>query len=149
MNTSSPGARTFTVASPEDRLWVGRAVADLAAEWGFDDSAVAAIQIATSELGANAARHGGGGTVTASLVTSPITALEVLVLDEGPGIEDIASSLVDGFSEGRMLGEEVLYDRQGLGTGLGAVARLMDSLEITNRPEGGLRVVARKVRAGE
>ena len=76
----------------------------------------------------------------------PRHGLEITVEDRGPGIEDVDSALLDGFSEGRMLTEEELMTRprRGLGTGLGAVQRMMDSLRFENRESGGLRVVACK-----
>ena len=143
---SAPSAdarrRVFAIRDADDRLWAGQAAADSAAAWGFDDRAAASIQIVVSELASNVARHGCGGTVSVSMVESPFEGIEIVALDNGPGIADVDACLVDGFSEGHMLCEEVTVHREGLGSGLGAVARLTDCLEITNRPGGGLAVTA-------
>ena len=55
--------------------------------------------------------------------------LEIIALDNGPGIEDIEKALEDGFSTGG-----------GLGIGLGGVRRLMDEFEIQSNVGEGTRV---------
>ena len=83
-----------------------------------------------------------------SYLTHPRRGAQVVVVDNGPGIEDFDASLQDGYSEGRLLSEEEpgtgTGSRRGLGSGLGAVKRLMDELTAESPPDGGLKIVARK-----
>jgi len=55
--------------------------------------------------------------------------LEIIAVDNGPGIEDIEKALEDGYSTGG-----------GLGIGLGGVRRLMDEFEIQSKVGEGTKV---------
>ena len=55
--------------------------------------------------------------------------LEIIAVDNGPGIEDIEKALEDGYSTGG-----------GLGIGLGGVRRLMDEFEIQSNVGEGTKV---------
>jgi len=61
--------------------------------------------------------------------------VEVIVIDEGPGIADIERALQERFSTSG-----------GLGLGLPGVRRLMDELHIASRLGGGTTVAVRKWR---
>ena len=64
-------------------------------------------------------------------------------------MSDIERALRDGISEGVDLTiAEPSLKRRGLGAGLGAIARQMDSLTIERRREGGTRLVARRALRG-
>ncbi len=105
----------------------------------------AAWEVATSiaELVSNAVRHAGGGELEVRIVTTPRRALEVVVRDHGPGLEDVELAVRDGWSEGRWLvpGEP---NRKGLGVGLGAVMRLMNETKFEVTDGGGTTVISRK-----
>jgi serine/threonine-protein kinase RsbT len=88
---------------------------------------------AVSELARNTVIHGGGGTVTAGLVSNATrTGVYATFEDDGPGIPDVALALTDGYSTG-----------SGLGLGLGGAKRLVNEFELRARDEGGtfVRVV--------
>jgi len=128
-----------------DSIWCSRRCARFAEERGFRDVALWEISIAVSELVTNVIKYAGEGVLRISAVENPTVGIEIAVEDEGPGIEDIEQVVVDGFSEGRMLGPDTHpEERRGLGSGLGAVHRLMDQVEIANKLDRGARVVARK-----
>lgn len=126
-------------------MWCSEESIDFATAAGFGQRTRWEIAISVSELATNIVRFAGKGTITLRLLDSPAPGLEVVADDDGPGIDDVEAALKDGFSEGRFLAEEVpLAGRRGLGSGLGAVRRLMGSLSIERKPEGGTRVVAVK-----
>lgn len=128
-----------------DSIWCSRRCARLAEEAGFRDAALWEISIAVSELVTNVIKYAGKGTLILRRLDAPKPGIEIEVEDEGPGIHDVGQAVIDGYSQGRMLDrDERSRGRRGLGAGLGAVHRLMDEVEIANRPEGGARVVARK-----
>jgi serine/threonine-protein kinase RsbT len=128
-----------------DSIWCSRRCAHFGQLVGFRDTALWEISIAVSELVANVIKYAGQGVITIEVLNEPGVGVEIVVEDEGPGIQDIDLAVIDGYSEGRMLEPDVRRDeRRGLGSGLGAVHRLMDEVEISNKPDRGARVVARK-----
>jgi hypothetical protein len=86
-----------------------------------------------SELASNLAKHAHDGELLVNpLDCAGIPGIEVLALDQGPGIADIGRCLRDGFSTAG-----------SPGTGLGAVKRLTESLDIFSTSKAGTAVLAR------
>ena len=87
-----------------------------------------------TELATNLIKHAQGGTLTLTpLADGGRVGLEIESHDNGPGIADVEQALGDRFSTAGTRG-----------TGLGAVNRLMDELDITSRRGRGTRIVCRK-----
>ncbi len=81
-----------------------------------------------SELATNLLRYAGGGFIL--LQFDPQQRLFCIESDDqGPGIANIEKALQEGFSTSK-----------GLGAGLAAIQRIMDSLKIHNKPERGLYI---------
>lgn len=127
-----------TVGTPEtmpllDSADIARArhrVRDLAIELGFDLVAQTRIVTATSELARNTHLHGGGGSLTITVVEEGRRrGLRLQFTDDGPGIADVPTALTDGWSS-----------RGGLGLGLGGTRRLVDDFAIESRPGQGTSV---------
>lgn len=84
------------------------------------------------ELGTNIVKYAGGGKILLRTLRSSLRqAIEVLAVDEGPGIVDIEQALQDHFTTGGTLG-----------LGLGSVKRLASEFELSCPPHGGTRVRA-------
>ena len=98
---------------------------EVAAELGLDNQDQIRLATATSEIARNAFRYARNGKVTFSLTLEPPQRLEVIVSDEGSGIQNIEEIL-----EGRYRSET------GLGRGLIGTRRLMDEFEIETSPAG-------------
>lgn len=110
-----------------------RAAEALAGQLGLVAARAAEVGLAVTEIATNVHRHGGGGSLLLRAVRHAETAaLEVVALDSGPGMFDVAQSRRDGHSTGGTLG-----------IGLGAVDRLADSVEISSLRERGTVVIAR------
>ncbi len=92
----------------------------------------ARVAIVATELAQNLLRHGGGGEMLAGPDDGAAGGIEILALDKGPGMADVAACLRDGFSTGGTSGN-----------GLGAVQRMARQLTIHSRPAGGTAVLAR------
>lgn len=89
---------------------------------------------AASELGRNTLVHGQGGTMNIrELRQDSRTGLELLFEDSGPGIDDIARAMTDGYSSAK-----------SLGLGLGGSRRLVNEFEISSVPAEGTRVTVRQ-----
>jgi len=92
------------------------------------------IVTAASELGRNTLEHGGGGALEiAETVDGIRRGIRLTFSDKGPGIEDVALALSDGYTS-----------KQGMGLGLGGSKRLMNEFDIkTSLGEGTVVTVTR------
>ncbi len=89
---------------------------------------------AASELARNTLKYGGGGEVTATMLSDAgRQGLSLAFTDNGPGIADIDQALQDGFTSGG-----------GLGLGLGGAKRLVDEFQINSSPGQGTAVTITK-----
>ncbi len=105
-----------------------------AATLGFAQEACQEIAIVMTELATNLIKHARGGTLTMmSLSEKARVGLQIESLDHGPGFIDIEQALTDRFSTAG-----------SRGTGLGAVNRLMDELNIRSSRGEGAQIVCRK-----
>lgn len=113
---------------------VKRKAQSLATEYGFDTKQSADISIAASELASNLVKHAQRGMVTIKISKEDsLCKISIETKDRGPGFSDASKSIVDGVSTSKTLG-----------AGLGAVHRLMDSLEIRSDGIDGVTVKAEK-----
>jgi anti-sigma regulatory factor (Ser/Thr protein kinase) len=120
----------------EDRSHIGearRAGTEIAQALGLAADLTGKVALAITEAGTNISKHAGQGRIVLrQLALGPVHGLEILALDRGPGIADIAASLRDGQSTA---GSQ--------GTGLGALSRLPHEFDLYSRPQRGtaLRLV--------
>jgi len=115
-----------------------RYVAEICARFSSDEIFCAKAAIVVTEIARNVVRHGKGGEIIVrQILTLGASGLELLALDQGPGLRDFAECLRDGFSTA---GTE--------GSGLGAINRLSDRLEVFSRPGRGTVIWARLHPAG-
>ena len=119
-----------SVRSSEDVVVVRQLVRALAVKLGFSLVDQTKMVTAASELARNTVDYGGGGTVLLQTVTDGHrVGLRLTFEDKGPGIEDLALAMKDGYTSGG-----------GLGLGLGGAKRLSNEFEIVSRPGEGTRV---------
>ncbi len=105
----------------------------LAAQLGFSEEAQGKVALVVTEVARNLALHAKQG----ELVVNPIEqggvgGVELLALDRGPGIPDLARALQDGYSTTGTAGE-----------GLGAIARISSTLDIHSLSGVGTALLAR------
>src|SRR5689334_24785667 len=122
----------IAVCDPTDVAAARRRIVGLAAQLGYGETEAGRVAIVATELAQNLLRHGGGGEMLAGPDATDPAALEVLALDKGPGMADVAACMRDGFSTGGTPGN-----------GLGAVQRLTRQLLIHSRPGAGTAVLVR------
>ena len=124
------------VNSVRDASEVGearRAAAGLAQRNGFSRDVEARIALVATEMATKLLKHAGEGVVAINeFGDAGGSGIELIALDKGPGIADVARCLIDGFSTAG-----------SPGTGLGAVARVSDSHAIYSRPGIGTVVMVR------
>lgn len=90
------------------------------------------VVLAAAELATNLVRYAPGGDLRITRLPAPRPGVLLESEDRGPGIPDLAAARRDGFSTST-----------GLGSGLGAVERLMDESEFRSSP-AGTTIAARK-----
>ena len=121
-----------------------RKIAEIAKDVGFDKKAIEEISIVVTELGVNLLEHFAiSGRIKCSYIKEgKREGLQIVSIDEGPGIANIKAGLEDGVSS-----------TGSLGIGLGAVRRLMSDLKIDSSTEEqkiinyrriGTKIVAKK-----
>lgn len=107
-----------------------RAALDMAALLGFGETQAGRVALAVTESATNILKHAGHGRVLiGALEHAGVGGIEVLALDKGPGIADLAASLRDGHST-----------RGTMGGGLGALARLSPDFQVFTQPGSGTAV---------
>lgn len=104
-----------------------------AAEMGFGLVDQTRISTAVSELARNVFVHAGKGHAQIEEDCYPNRGLRITFTDEGPGIEDIALAMTDGFSTAGSMGK-----------GLPGAKRLTDKMEIISKKGKGTTVVVEK-----
>jgi anti-sigma regulatory factor (Ser/Thr protein kinase) len=110
-----------------------RKVESLTRGIGLDEQDRGRASLVVTELATNLVRHGRGGEVLAKAIkTDQATGLELIAIDRGPGIANIADSLRDGSST---------YGSSG--TGLGAIRRQSEEFDVFSTPGQGTAVLAR------
>ena len=109
----------------------GRTLAEHAGFRGTDSTIIATV---ISELARNIVDYASRGELCYGLEQGSTSAIIIVARDSGPGIEDLATAMTDGYSTGG-----------GLGLGLPGVRRLMDEFEIESSPGKGTVVWTRKV----
>jgi len=105
---------------------------------GLGETDAHRVGIVATELATNLVKHAGqGGSLLLVARSGPAPEVELLALDRGPGMADVARSLADGYSTAG-----------STGSGLGAVRRLADEFDIYSQPGKGTAVLARLRGAG-
>ena len=122
----------FPIGDPSEVAPARRGINTLAAALGFNAEDAGRAALVATEIGTNLVKHGGGGQLIAQEISHNGRAgLELLGLDKGPGIADLAKCLRDGYSTSG-----------SPGTGLGAMERMSQHFEIYSRPDRGTAVLA-------
>lgn len=117
----------FAIAHTSDIATVRRRAVQLAQKLGFDETAAGRVAIVATEAATNILKHAGEGQILLRpLVCRNSYGVELLALDKGPGIANIARSLRDGVST-----------TGTAGTGLGAMHRLADTFDVYTAPGQG------------
>jgi anti-sigma regulatory factor (Ser/Thr protein kinase) len=110
-----------------------RAASAMAGRLGFDETERGKVAILATEAATNLTKHARGGVIVIQgLEDGDIGGVDILALDRGPGMADVARCLADGFSTAG-----------SPGTGLGAMGRLSASFDIHSLPGIGTATFAR------
>jgi anti-sigma regulatory factor (Ser/Thr protein kinase) len=110
-----------------------REAAKVARTLNLGSDRIAELEIVVTEGATNLLRHANGGEILVrGLESMGVLGVEILVLDRGAGMANVASGMRDGYSTAG-----------GLGGGLGAMKRLSSEFDLYSFPQKGtaLRLV--------
>ena len=117
----------FLVGEPSEIAAVRRAGNMLARRIGFDDVRTGQLAILITEAATNIVKHAGHGEILLRKVTRGGTqGIEVLAIDKGPGMRNVAQYMEDGQSTAGTYG-----------VGLGAIRRLSQEFDLYSLPGMG------------
>ena len=126
------------IQEPTNASEVRRAALALASDLSFDDTSAGNVGLVVTEAATNLLKHAGGGQVILRpLESGDAAGIEILALDKGQGIADVARCFQDGYSTAG-----------SAGTGLGAIARLSSVHEIYSRLNQGTVLMAQVWKRG-
>ncbi|WP_327287733.1 ATP-binding SpoIIE family protein phosphatase [Streptomyces sp. NBC_01198] len=109
------------------------AASQLATRTGLSEHRTGEVALAVSEAASNLVKHAVDGAIALRVVrTAQQAGIEFLAMDHGPGMADVAASMLDGRSTAGTLG-----------IGLGMVARLADTFDLHSLPGQGTVMLAR------
>src|SRR6202012_5138357 len=110
-----------------------RRATETAERQGFGDTDTGRVALVATELATNILKHGNGGEVLVGTYGEGADAgIELIALDKGAGMSNVAASLADGYSTAGTAGK-----------GLGAVVRQSHFVDIASWPGKGTAVLAR------
>lgn len=119
----------------DDPSCVGEArrhVAAICRDFGMDEVRSGQAAIIVNELGSNLCKHARAGQLWIAARKEQGPEIEILSVDEGPGIRDLSLAMRDGFSTAG-----------SPGTGLGAVQRLATDFDVHSEVGKGSVILAR------
>jgi anti-sigma regulatory factor (Ser/Thr protein kinase) len=121
------------VADPSQVAEARRLVGAFAQRYGLPEDRRSQIALVVTELATNLLKHAGGGEIVFDRFDDRDgTGIEVMALDNGPGMADVERCAVDGYSTAG-----------SPGTGLGAAIRQSSQVHIYSRPGRGTAILAR------
>lgn len=107
---------------------------EMAASLGFSSTEQTLVALAISEIVRNIVSYAQRGDVRLAVLNeSGRKGILVVAVDQGPGIEDIALAMRDGYSTAR-----------SLGMGLPGAKRVMDDFVLESEPGRGTTVTMKK-----
>ncbi|HEX6900199.1 MAG TPA: ATP-binding protein [Thermoanaerobaculia bacterium] len=136
--------RSYPIRGRSDAIVAGSQSRRFAARAGMSSRRASELAIVVSELATNIVKHGIRGEITLTFdpEVPPRGEIVIAAHDVGPPIRDLQLAMTDGFDDQGPIDPALILRRGGLGTGLGAIARLADRLDIQEE-EGGKVITAR------
>jgi anti-sigma regulatory factor (Ser/Thr protein kinase) len=125
--------KAVSVNDPSGVAEARRAAADLGGRAGFSEVETGRLALIATELSTNLLKHGSGGEMlVGTYADDDSQGIEIIALDKGAGMSNVAACLEDGYSSAGTPGR-----------GLGAVIRQSHFVDIGSWPGLGTAVLAR------
>lgn len=105
----------------------------LAVTAGLGERKVGEIDIIVAEMVSNLVKHAGGGNILVKLVEeNGVQGIEIISIDNGPGMTDVSRMVADGVST-----------KNTLGHGLGTMKRMADVFQVYSMKDWGSVILIR------
>ncbi|AET92127.1 putative anti-sigma regulatory factor, serine/threonine protein kinase [Burkholderia sp. YI23] len=137
LKESMAAQQRYEIADTSQVAHARRLIGELARGLAFNETAAGELAIVVTECGTNLLKHAQHGELLVRPLVdghgaSPRYGIEVLCIDNGPGIHDLHRCFEDGYTTAG-----------SPGNGMGAIERLSDELDVWSAPGRGtvLRVV--------
>ena len=128
--------RTHVAFKADDRSYFAilkKEIHSIAVGANFPDAKVGELDIIVAELVSNLVKHAGGGQLLVKLTEeSGVQGIELISIDDGPGMTDVSRMVADGVST-----------KNTLGQGLGAMKRLSDVFQVYSQKDWGTIILIR------
>lgn len=132
ISPSGPAVR-LVIDDPSRPGEARRAATAMASRAGFDETGRGKVALVATEAATNLAKYAPGGEILIqALEWGSLGGLEILSVDNGPGMVDVGRCLADGYSTSG-----------SPGNGLGAIGRLAHQFDVYSRPGDGTAIIAR------
>ena len=133
MRSISAHQALLAVSDASDAAETRRMAGRLVSRAGLSDVEAGNVALVATELATNLLKHARHGVILAAAIERErSTAIELMALDRGPGIRNLAQAMTDGYSTAG-----------SPGTGLGAIQRLSNDFDVYSLPDKGTAVLAR------
>jgi anti-sigma regulatory factor (Ser/Thr protein kinase) len=132
LKESMAAQQRYEIAEASQIAHARRSVGELARGLGFNETTSGELAIVVTECGTNLLKHAERGEllvrplVDGGNATALRYGIEVLCIDGGPGIHDLYRCFLDGYTTAG-----------SAGTGMGAIQRLSDELDLWSAPGQG------------
>jgi len=130
-----PTAVSISIEETSKTAEARRTAREMALALGMGETGAEHVAIVTTEACTNLLKHAGGGRILLQVAgddAEGVPFLELLAVDQGPGMANLDSCLRDGYSTGTSPGQ-----------GLGAIQRMSKQSDIYTLPGKGTVVLAR------
>jgi anti-sigma regulatory factor (Ser/Thr protein kinase) len=128
--------RIHKIFNASDRSYfsiIKKEIHAIAVSGNFDEKKLGKIDIVVAEIVSNLSKHADDGKVLVRLVEeNGMQGLEIIAIDNGPGMSDVRRMMPDGVST-----------KNTLGQGLGAIKRMSDFFQIYSVKDWGTVVIVR------
>jgi anti-sigma regulatory factor (Ser/Thr protein kinase) len=124
----------FTVADRSYFAILKKEIHALSLSLGFSEERAGKLDIIVAELVSNLVKHANGGQLVVKSINDKVygEGVELITIDNGPGIGELKKMMQDGVST-----------KNTLGHGLGAIQRLSDKSEIYTQKDWGTVILSR------
>lgn len=125
--------KSFDASDRSRHALIKKEVQRLAVACQFADKRIAEIDIVVAEITSNFNKHAKGGELLIGCFKEDgLVYIELIGIDQGPGMNDVHRMMADGFST-----------KNTLGHGLGSIKRLADEFDVFSMKDWGTVLLAR------
>ena len=125
---------SFTITERSEVKQLKKSLQNLGAQIGLSPYQLGKLDIIVSEITTNFLKHAiaPGEILFKEIQQNNIPGIEIISLDQGPGMRDAAHLMQDGVST-----------TNSMGTGMGAIRRLSDQFDLYSLPDWGTLLLSR------